>query len=383
MDKYTNYKNLFCDIQHPQLFLNLNSLDSNMKWVHQNANSKKIRIATKSIRSTGILRYVINQLPNVNGLMSYTLAEALWLRSQGFKNILMGYPTMDQESLKTLCNDPSEITLMIDDIEQLKVVKNTSNQKIKICLDIDLSLDLPFLRFGVYRSPLNTTQKIKNLVQYIKNHTQFELVGFMGYEAQIAGIGDRGKPLIQLLKKISIAKVRKKRKKIFDYLVSQGFSLSIINGGGTGSLLNTSQEDVVSEITIGSAFYAPTLFDQYRDFSLEPAMFYSAPIVRKPLPNTYTCLGGGYIASGSIEKSKQPTPYLPSNVKLYAFEGAGEVQTPVQYTGDIKLNLGDPIFFRYAKAGELCERFNEIVCFRDQTVNDRLFTYRGEGKSFS
>jgi D-serine deaminase-like pyridoxal phosphate-dependent protein len=135
----------------------------------------------------------------------------------------------------------------------------------------------------------------------------------------------------------------------------------------------------VTEITIGSAFYAPTLFDEYEDVQFSPALFYSLPIIRKPKPDIYTCFGGGYIASGSIGPNKVPRPFLPNGATLLKHEGAGEVQTPVKLNQELKLN--DPIFFRYAKAGELCERFTQLTTFRNSSIEQKLSTLSWRWKS--
>jgi len=58
------------------------------------------------------------------------------------------------------------------------------------------------------------------------------------------------------------------------------------------------------------------------------------------------------------------------------------VQTPVLYKGTEKLKLGDPIFMRHAKAGELCERFNSLLLVAEGKIIDEVKTYRGEGKCF-
>jgi D-serine deaminase-like pyridoxal phosphate-dependent protein len=49
---------------------------------------------------------------------------------------------------------------------------------------------------------------------------------------------------------------------------------------------------------------------------------------------------------------------------------------------DIKLNVGDPVIFRHAKAGELCERFSELLLIRGNTIEARVPTYRGQGCCF-
>src|SRR5258708_38713704 len=100
------------------------------------------------------------------------------------------------------------------------------------------------------------------------------------------------------------------------------------------------KEDVVTEITVGSAFFSPALFDNYRDFRYQPAAGYAIEIVRRPQPHIYTCLGGGSIASGSLGSEKQPQPYLPPGANLDANEGAGDVQTPIHYSAPVALNIG-------------------------------------------
>lgn len=379
---YMQYKSLPIDFSSSKLILDLDALDQNINFINKHSGTKNVRIASKSVRSNFVLEYLLKNVKSSFGVMAYTTEEAIWLRELGHKNILVGYPKWDNQSLAIISKKPDDIILMIDSIEQIKLISqiSTKERPVSICIDVDLSLDLPFLRFGVFRSPIQNVSQIRYLVEYIKKTPQVQLVGLMGYEAQIAGIGDKNKFLIQFLKFLSLPNLRKRRKDISKFLKDEGFDLKIINGGGTGSITSTTEEIVVSEITIGSAFYAPTLFDQYANLHLKPALFYSLPVIRKPSSNIYTCFGGGYVASGSLGHEKLPKPFLPKKIQLLKHEGAGEVQTPIKTKHHLRLN--DPIFFRYAKAGELCERFNEIYCIRGSMVEKIALTYRGEGKVF-
>jgi D-serine deaminase-like pyridoxal phosphate-dependent protein len=63
-------------------------------------------------------------------------------------------------------------------------------------------------------------------------------------------------------------------------------------------------------------------------------------------------------------------------------EGAGEVQTPVLGPAAAHLRVGDVVFFRHAKAGELCERFNELHLVEGDRIAETVPTYRGEGQAF-
>jgi D-serine deaminase-like pyridoxal phosphate-dependent protein len=75
-------------------------------------------------------------------------------------------------------------------------------------------------------------------------------------------------------------------------------------------------------------------------------------------------------------------PALPPGLRLLSLEGAGEVQTPLELGRGVQLDLGDPVFFRHAKAGELAEHFSEYLLVRGTRVEARAPTYRGLGRCF-
>jgi D-serine deaminase-like pyridoxal phosphate-dependent protein len=103
--------------------------------------------------------------------------------------------------------------------------------------------------------------------------------------------------------------------------------------------------------------------------------------VRRPAPGFATLFGGGYVASGPAKKSRLPSPTWPSGLRLLGTEGAGEVQTPVRGEAAGSLRVGDRVWMRYAKAGELCERFDVLHAIEGDRLTG-LATYRGEGKNF-
>ena len=159
-------------------------------------------------------------------------------------------------------------------------------------------------------------------------------------------------------------------------------ALRFVNGGGTGSVERTAAEPAVTEVAAGSGLFAPTLFDAYRAFTPRPAAFFALPVVRRPAPGVATVLGGGYLASGAAGADRLPRPVLPAGLRLDRQEGAGEVQTPVTGEAAHALRIGDRVWFRHAKAGELCERFDAVHLIRGGAVVETVPTYRGEGKTF-
>jgi D-serine deaminase-like pyridoxal phosphate-dependent protein len=391
---YEYYKKMFDGHPMPFAFVDLDLLDQNIREIASRAQGKRIRLASKSIRCISILRRIFAADACFQGIMCYTALEAVYLASQGFKDLLVGYPAWNEHDIAAVARvtkDGASITLMIDSIEHVERIGSIASQhdvRLPLCLEIDMSMDIPGLHFGVWRSPVRTVEQAKPIIERIKTSSYVFLDGLMGYEAQIAGLGDnfpgqRAKnALVRRLKRRSIGEIAERRAAIVALVRSCGITPRFVNGGGTGSIDSTREEAVVTEITAGSGFYAPALFDNYRDFHYAPAAAYAIEIVRRPRPSLYTCLGGGYIASGSVGSEKQPAPYLPEGAKLLSLEGAGEVQTPIRYNGPLTLHIGDPIFMRHSKAGELCERFTHLYLVSDDKIVDRVTTYRGDGQCF-
>lgn len=378
----------------PCAYLDLDLLDANVRAAVARAGGKRIRVASKSVRSVAVLRRILATDTAIHGIMCFTAHEAVWLAAQGFDDLLVGYPAWSAGDLTAVARataDGAQITLMVDSlahVEQIESVAQRAGVRVPLCLDVDMSLALPGLHFGAWRSPIQTPAQARPVIERIVRSPHLRLDGIMGYEGQIAGVGDnvpgqRAKnALIRQLKRRSARVVAQRRAAVVSLARSLGAELRFVNGGGTGSLATTRREPAVTEITVGSAFYSPALFDAYRDFRYLPAAGFAVEIVRQPAPAIYTCLGGGYIASGAAGRDRLPAVYLPTGARLDALEGAGEVQTPIHYSGPERLALGDPIFLRHAKAGELCERFTHLLLVRDCRASDEVTTYRGDGQCF-
>ncbi|MGZ3599336.1 MAG: amino acid deaminase/aldolase [Ktedonobacterales bacterium] len=378
----------------PFAYLDLDLLDQNIREVVARVSGKQVRLASKSIRSVAVLRRILAADTCFQGIMCFTAREAVYLASQGFDDLLIGYPIWHADDIAAVARaiaSGTHITLMIDSVahvEQIEAVAAREEVRIPLCLDLDVALDMPGLHFGVWRSSLLTATQVRPVLDRIGASSHVWLDGVMGYEEQIAGVGNAypdqalKNGLVRLLQRRSAREVAERRAALVALATEALGPLRFVNGGGTGSIATTRAEPVVSEITVGSAFYGPALFDNYRDFRYQPSAGYAIEIVRRAAPTIYTCLGGGYVASGAAGNDKLPQPYLPVGARLDPREAAGEVQTPIHYSGPIALNLGDPIFMRHSKAGELCERFTHLLLVSGGSVVDEVTTYRGDGHSF-
>jgi D-serine deaminase-like pyridoxal phosphate-dependent protein len=329
--------------------------------------------------------------------MTFTLPEMLWLAEQGFENLLLAYPTADVEALgelalRSAANPEGAPIVMVDCAEHLDAIESVLGAgapPVRVCIDVDASWWAlgGRAKVGPKRSPLHTVEQAAALALDIERRPQLDLAALMSYEGQIAGVGDRppGRRLrggaIRFMQRRSAAELAERRNAIVT-AIREFAPLPIVNGGGTGSLELTAAEEVVTEVTAGSGFYAPALFDHYSRFSLTPAAGFALPIVRKPAPSVATALGGGYLASGSGDTARLPVPWLPAGLRLDPEEGAGEVQTPLLGPPAANLSIGDRAYLRHAKAGELCERFDALHLLEGGEIVDVVPTYRGEGKAF-
>jgi D-serine deaminase-like pyridoxal phosphate-dependent protein len=388
------YEEAFADHDAPFAFVDLDAMWGNAEQMLARAGDKPIRVASKSLRCRPLQREILDASMRFDGLMTFTLPETLWLAGLGFTNLLLAYPSTDRAALGQLgevtAEDPDGAPIvMVDSVEHLDLIENATRKPVRLCLDLDAGYWRAGgrVKIGPRRSPLHTPEQARALAVEINRRPTLTLVALMSYEGHIAGFGDKvaGKrvqnAVVGWMQRQSFTELRERRARAVE-LVREVADLKIINAGGTGDLQLVAQEPAVTEATAGSGFYAPTLFDSYSTFTLRPAAMFALPVSRRPDAKTATALGGGYLASGVGAKDRMPTPYLPSGLRLDPMEGTGEVQTPLYGDAVRRLKVGDKVYFRHTKAGELCERFDRLHLVRGAQIVDTVPTYRGEGRTF-
>ncbi len=379
----------------PVAIVDLEAFDANAADLVRRAGGKPIRVASKSVRCRALLERVLAK-DGFSGVMSFTLAESLWLARSGFEDILLAYPSADRSGFAELAADPKlagAVTVMIDDVAQLDLIDASragGTEVVRVCLELDTALKLfgGRVRVGALRSPLHSPSQVADLARAVSRRPGFKIVGIMAYEGHVAGVGDSlaGRPLrsraIRLMQATARRELAERRAAVVRAVRAVVPDLEYVNGGGTGSVESTAAESSVTEIAAGSGLYVPRLFDNYTSFSGRPAAQFAQPVVRRPGVGVVTVLGGGYPASGAAGPDRLPVPYLPEGLRYDPQEGPGEVQTPLLGSPADDLLIGDKVWFRHAKAGELCERFEVLHLVEGDRVTATVPTYRGEGHTF-
>jgi D-serine deaminase-like pyridoxal phosphate-dependent protein len=399
-DAYARYERVFGDLEPPFAYCDLDAVWWNASEMLERAAGTPIRVASKSVRCRELLARILARDPGFQGLLTFTLPESLWLADEGFDDLVCAYPTADRQALGRLARltegEPDRApVVMVDSPAHLDMIEAAARNAgagrapVRVAIELDVGW-WPLgsrLKIGPKRSPVRTPGQARALAHEIERRERVRLVGLMAYEGHIAGVGDAapGQRLrnvaIRWMQRRSAQELRERRAEVVA-AVSQVAELEFVNGGGTGSIAATAAEPAVTEIAAGSGFYAPVLFDHYSSFELMPAAGFALAVDRKPAPRVATALGGGYIASGAPGNDRLPQPYLPRGLRLDPLEAAGEVQTPLLGEGAANLGVGDRVYFRHAKAGELCERFDTLYVIESGEIADELATYRGEGRAF-
>jgi D-serine deaminase-like pyridoxal phosphate-dependent protein len=377
----------------PMVVVDLDAFDANADDLVRRAAGTPIRLASKSLRIPALIARALDH-EGFAGVLGYSLREALWLVEHGLSDdVVLGYPTVDQGALRQLLSDAralDAITLMVDDPAHLDLVdklRGAVDASVRIAIDVDAGLRLGRSHVGPKRSPLHDPEEVMAFARHVVDRPGFDLVGVMTYEGQVAGVPDdvphqRAKSLVvRRLKAASMTQLADRRRTIARSL-GELVELEFWNGGGSGSIEATAADEAVTEVAAGSGLLVPTLFDHYQSFRPRPAAFYGLPVVRRPTDGIATVAGGGFVASGPTGKDRAPTPWAPPGLHLTGLEGAGEVQTPLTGPGVPSLTIGDWVWFRHAKSGELAEHTNAVHLVTGDAVVDTVPSYRGLGCSW-
>lgn len=377
----------------PLMVVDLDAFDANAADLARRAAGKPVRVASKSVRVPALLERALGG-SGFRGVLAYTLAEALWLHEHDVTDdIVVGYPTVDGPALRRLVSSPSAaaaITLMVDDVAHLDLVdaqRSAPTVPVRVALDVDAGLRVGGRHVGPKRSPLHDVDAVLGLAREVLSRRGFRLVGVMTYEGQVAGLPDdvpdqrARSAVVRRLKAASMSQLVVRRRQVAEAL-SREVDLEFWNAGGSGSVDATAQDPAVTEVAAGSGLLVPALFDHYRSFEPRPAAYFGVPVVRRPADAMVTVHGGGFVASGPTGADRLPVPWAPSGLQLTSLEGAGEVQTPLTGPSAARLRIGDLVWFRHAKSGELFEHANEVHLVSGDAVVDTVPTYRGLGLVF-
>ena len=206
----------------------------------------------------------------------------------------------------------------------------------------------------------------------------------MAYEAQIAGVGDDpAAPALRTQRDPGHAAplgARAARRAAPRPSPPSATSrrLEFVNGGGTGSLETTASEPAVTEVAAGSGLYGPALFDTYRHFQPAPGRVLRA--VGGAPPVTAHGDGGRRRVDRLGHARLRPAAHAGLAARAAPDRrprARARRRRPLFGPGAARCAIGDRVWFRHTKAGELCEHVDELHLVDGDRVVATVPTYRG------
>lgn len=415
-EKFTlNLQKSYNELSLPFLLVDLDAWDENLDSLlgflsfnskqgaaQDSVRSKTLRLATKSLRVPALIERALSRGgPALQGLMCFSAKEAIRWRTRGMHDLLLAYPVSTRSDLEVLAG--SQIKVVVDSVEGVQLWQSYLSDAAKripgggdqtatsvpFVIDCDASLRLlgGRLHLGVRRSPVRSPQALTRILQQISASPYTRAVGLMSYEAQVAGLPDQSPwgglgsqllhPVLRWIRECSIRELRSSRLSLRNEFEKSLGSLELFNGGGSGSFNWAVKDTSLTEVTAGSALFGSHLFDHYSNIRFKPSLAFACPVVRRSDHGFVTVLGGGYVSSGAPGWDKVPVPVWPKGLSLLPAEACGEVQTPLRDPSG-RLKIGDWVWFRPAKAGEIAERFAEVFLLSSKSGQvERVSTYRG------
>src|ERR1700721_690471 len=219
-DRYARYDRATADLDPPFAVVDLAAFDSNARALVRRSSGVPTRGVSKSLRC----RHRIARAP-----ITVTHPPAGHL---GFIDATMG----------------------------------AGHPQIRVCLDLDMSWRPlargPVVQIGTWRSPLRSPAEAALFAETVLRRPGFSLVGVLGYEGQIAGLGDAppGRPvraaLVQAMQARSSAELNERRTEVVRRIRALA-PLEFVNGGGTGSLKSTPAAKALPDPPAGPAPAGP------------------------------------------------------------------------------------------------------------------------------
>ena len=304
--------------------------------------------------------------------MAYSLREAIWLVRSGLRDVLVGYPSVDRGAIARAAGRsaswPSSITLMIDDVAQLSC-SPAVRRRAGVPRRRRVAAGWAGCTWACGARPC-ARRRLRPSWPRPRPTLRQRVVGVMFYEAQIAGLPDSS-PAVRFVKCRSAAELAQRRGAVVEAVEK------VVGRAGVRQLRRHRQPRGQLGRPRGHRGDG-----RVRALRRRPCSTATAPSSRARRC-TSRCRWCGVRRRGSRRCSAAGTsrPGRPASrgcrrrprrgCALLGTEGAGEVQTPVRGPGARGLAIGDRVWFRHAKAGELAERFDTIHVVEDAVRSPR------------
>ena len=340
----------------PLAALDLAALQANAADLVRRAAGKPVRVASKSVRCRHVLDLAL-ATPGFGGVMGYSLREAIWLVRSGVRDVLIGYPTRGpRRAGRTGRPTRARRGDHADGRRPGAAAAHPGGRRHGTAAGLPgrrrVAADRPRAPRRAALAAAHARPRRRRWPAIARTEG-FRVVGVMFYEAQIAGLPDSS-PAVRLVKQRSAAELAVRRGA----------------GGRRGRGRRSARSNSSTPAARAASRSAPTTRASPRSprapgctcrrcstttarSQPRPSLYFALPVVRRPARGIATLFGGGYVASGPAgsrgcpSRSRRGLQAAGHRGRRRGADAGARTRRPRG------LQIGDRVWFRHAKAGEM------------------------------
>ncbi|NMY01666.1 DSD1 family PLP-dependent enzyme [Pseudomonas sp. WS 5059] len=375
----------------PVLLIDLDRLDHNIDIVMQSVRrgGKHLRLVEKSLPAPGLLAYIA-QRAGTQRLMSFH-QPFLNHDAQVFPDadILLGKP-LPVRSAELFYQghqgpfDPArQLQWLLDTPQRLQQYLALA-QGLGTRLRINIELDV-----GLHRGGISDNAVLGQMLGLISAHPQhLEFAGFMGYDPFVG----MGVPGILGSPQALFDKVMQRYHGFVDFTRQQFAALwrdgLTLNTAGSPSYGMHEQEQLSSEVSVGTAMLKPTHYDLPSLSEHVPAAYIATPVLKSTGAVNIPALDDKSRLLSWWDRNQRATFFIYGGNWMAEFEsplglqsnglyGRSSNQEMVNGSPGVGLNIDDQVFLRPTQTESVLLQFGDLLAVRGGKIVDSWPVYTG------
>ncbi|WP_166647871.1 MULTISPECIES: DSD1 family PLP-dependent enzyme [Pseudomonas] len=375
----------------PVLLIDLDRLDHNIDIVMQSVQrgGKHLRLVEKSLPAPGLLAYIAKRA-GTRRLMSFH-QPFLNHDAQVFPDadILLGKP-LPVRSAELFYQhhqgafDPArQLQWLLDTPQRLQQYLALA-QGLGTRLRINIELDV-----GLHRGGISDNAVLGQMLGLIRTHPQhLEFAGFMGYDPFVG----MGVPGILGSPQALFEKVMQRYNGFVDFSRQQFATLwrddLTLNTAGSPSYRMHEQEQLSSEVSVGTALLKPTHYDLPSLSEHVPAAYIATPVLKSTGAVNIPALDDKSRLLSWWDRNQRATFFIyggnwmadfesPAGLQSNGLYGRSSNQEMVNGSPGVGLNIDDQVFLRPAQTESVLLQFGDLLAVRGGKIVDSWPVYTG------
>lgn len=375
----------------PVLLIDLDRLDHNIDIVMQSVQrgGKHLRLVEKSLPAPGLLAYIAKRA-GTRRLMSFH-QPFLNHDAQVFPDadILLGKP-LPVRSAELFYQhhqgafDPArQLQWLLDTPQRLQQYLALA-QGLGTRLRINIELDV-----GLHRGGISDNAVLGQMLGLIRTHPQhLEFAGFMGYDPFVG----MGVPGILGSPQALFEKVMQRYNGFVDFSRQQFATLwrddLTLNTAGSPSYRMHEQEQLSSEVSVGTALLKPTHYDLPSLSEHVPAAYIATPVLKSTGAVNIPALDDKSRLLSWWDRNQRATFFIyggnwmadfesPAGLQSNGLYGRSSNQEMVNGSPGVGLNIDDQVFLRPAQTESVLLQFGDLLAVRGGKIVDSWPVYSG------